>query len=303
MLVIGATGAQGGSVARHLLAEGGWKIRAFTRKPGSDPARALAAAGADVVRGDLAEPETIRAGLDGCDGVFGLTNFWEHFEGEAQHGRNIVDAAAEVGTPVVILHSLPHIAGITGGELSVPHFDLKAGVEAYARERIPQLIAMHVAFYYDNFTTFFPPRRQEDGTYAFGFPQGDTPLAGVAAEDVGGVVAGVLRDIDRFRGGVAWAVGDDIPAERYAEIMSEVLDLPVVYQHIPRETFAGFGFPGADDLAQMFDFYRRYVPSRQPELEQSRELFPAIQDFATWARRHRETLQKALGAPRSAATG
>jgi uncharacterized protein YbjT (DUF2867 family) len=294
ILVTGATGAQGGSVARHLLADGGWKIRAFTRKPDSDAARALANAGAEVVEGDLADRGSIVRGLDGCEGLYGVTSFWEHFEHEAEHGRNIVDAAAEAGTPDIIIHSLPDISALTDGELSVPHFDLKAQVERYARARLPQAAYLHIAFYYDNFTSFFPPRRQDDGTYVCGFPQGDTSLAGVAAEDVGGVVLGMLADLDRFRGDVAWAVGDDLPMTRYAEIMSDVLDLPVVYQHIPRETFAAFGFPGADDLAQMFDFYRRFVPSRKPEIEQSRELFPAIQDFETWARRHREVLRAAL---------
>lgn len=294
ILVTGATGAQGGSVARHLIADGQWKVRAFTRKPDSDAARALASAGAEVVQGDLADRGSIVRALDGCEGLYGVTNFWEHFEGEVEHGRNIVDAVADAGTPDVILHSLPDIAGLTEGELSVPHFDLKAQVERYCCARVPQAAYLHIAFYFDNFTSFFPPRRQEDGTYVFGFPQGDTSLAGVGSEDVGGVVMGMLRDLDRFRGEVAWAVGDDIPAARYAEIMSSVLDLPIVYQHIPRETFAAFGFPGADDLAQMFDFYRRFVPSRREQMEQSRELFPAIQDFETWARRHREALRSAL---------
>lgn len=294
ILVTGATGAQGGSVSRHLLAEGGWKIRGFTRKPESEPARALAAAGVEIVQGDLDDRGSIVRALEGCDALYGVTSFWEHFEHEADHGRNIVDAAAEAGTPDIIISSLPDVSGMTEGELSVPHFDLKAQVERYARAKLPQAAYLHIAFYYDNFLAFTPPRRQDDGTYVFGFPQGDTDLAGVGAEDVGGVVVGMLRDLDRFRGDVAWAVGDDIPASRYAEIMSSVLDLPIVYQHVPRETFAALGFPGADDLAQMFDFYRRFVPSRKPQIEQSRELYPAIQDFETWARRHREMLRSAL---------
>lgn len=294
ILVTGATGAQGGSVARHLLADGQWKVRALTRRPTSEAARALAGAGVDVVEGDQFDRASIVRALEGCDAIYGVTNFWEHFEKEAELGRNIVDAVVEAGTPDVVLHSLPHVAGITRGELSVPHFDLKADVEAYARERLPHAAYLHIAFYYDNFANFTPPRRQDDGTYVFGFPQGDTPLAGVAAEDVGGVAVGMLRDLDRFRGGVAWAVGDELPPARYAEIMSAVLDLPIVYQHVPRETFAALGFPGADDLAQMFDFYRRYVPTRRSEIEQSLELYPAMQTFETWAGRHREMLRAGL---------
>jgi uncharacterized protein YbjT (DUF2867 family) len=294
ILVTGATGAQGGSVARHLLADGGWRIRGLTRSPESEPARALAAAGVEIIQGDLDDRGSIVRALEGCEGLYAVTNFWEHFDREADHGRNIVDAAAEAGTPDIVFSSLPDVSGITEGELSVPHFDLKAQVERYSRAKLPQAAYLHIAFYYDNFATFFPPRRQEDGTYVVGFPQGDTSLAGVGAEDVGGVVLGMLQDLDRFRGDVAWAVGDDIPAARYAEIMSSVLDLPIVYRHVPRETFAALGFPGADDLAQMFDFYRRYVPSRKAEVEQSRELYPAIQDFETWALRHRQMLRSGL---------
>ena len=294
ILVTGATGAQGGSVARHLLANGGWKIRAFTRRPESEPARALAAAGAEIVHGDFEDKAGIVRALDGCDALYGVTNFWEHFDREPVHGRNIVDAAAEAGTPDIILHTLPDVSDITGGELSVPHFDLKAQVERYARARLPQAAYLHIAFYYENFISFFPPRRQEDGTCICGFPQGDTSLAAVAAEDVGGVVLGMLTRLDQFRGEVAWAVGDDLPMTRYAEIMSDVLDLPVVYQHVPRETFAALGFPGADDLAQMFDFYRRFVPSRKAEIEQSRELFPAIQTFEAWARKNRAALRSGV---------
>lgn len=294
ILVTGATGAQGGGVVRHLRADGSWKIRAFTRNPSSEAAQALAAQDVEVVRGDLADRSSIERALQGCDALYGVTNFWEHFDREVEHGRNLADAAAAAGTRDVIMHTLPHVAGITRGELSVPHFDLKAQVEAYTRERVPHAAFLHIAFYYDNFIGFLPPRRQADGSYAFGFPQGETSLAGVAAEDVGGVVAGMLRDLDRFRGNVAWAVGDDLPPQRYAEIMSEALGERIVYQHVPRETFAALGFPGADDLAQMFDFYRRFVPSRAREIAQSRELYPQIQNFATWAPRHREQLRAGL---------
>jgi uncharacterized protein YbjT (DUF2867 family) len=294
ILVTGATGAQGGSVVRHLLADGQWKIRAFTRKPDSPAARALAAAGVEVVPGDLSDRDSIIRALAGCDAVYGVTNFWEHFEREPEHGRNLLDAIAAAGTRDVIVHSLPSVAKLTKGELSVPHFDLKAEVEEYGRAKVPHAAWLHLAFYYDNFTSFFPPRRQDDGSYAFGFPQGDTDLAGVAAEDVGGLALGMYRDLDRYRGKVVFGAGDDIPAARYAEIMSEVLGERVVYQHIPRETFAAFGFPGADDLAQMFDFYRRYVPSRKAEIEESRRLYPEIQDFAAWARRHADALRAAL---------
>ena len=135
ILVTGATGAQGGSVARHLLERGRFAVRALTRNPGSEAANALRDAGAEVVQGDLNDPASLRAALAGCYGCFGVTNFWEHFGGEEEQGRNLIDAVAASDIQHFVFSSLPHVSKPTGGELDVPHFDIKARVEDYAREK------------------------------------------------------------------------------------------------------------------------------------------------------------------------
>lgn len=287
ILVIGATGAQGGSVARHLLKRGGFRVRALTRKPDSAKAAALRQAGAEVVRGELDDPHSLAAALMGCYGAFGVTNYWEHFEKEYQHGKNLIDAVKASGVEHFVFSSLPHAARITGGALPVPHFDLKAELEAYARSILPGAAFIHVAFYYENFLTFFPPRDQGDGTLAFGFPQGETPLAAVAADDIGGVVAAIFNRPERFRGRTVGVVGDDLPPKDYAEIMTRVLGRKVAYHYIPREVFASFGFPGAEDLANMFEFNRLHIPNRQADLAESRFLYPEMQRFETWLETHR----------------
>lgn len=294
VLVTGATGAQGGGVARHLLAGGSFAVRALTRHPDSDPAQALREAGAEVVRGDLDDPASLRAALEGCAAVFGVTNFWEHFGREHQQGRNLIDAVAPSGVEQFIFSSLPHARKISGGELEVPHFDIKAQLEQYARERRPNTIFVHVAFYFENFLSFFPPRRQEDGSFAFGFPQGDTPLAGVAVEDVGGVVATLFDRAAEFQGKTVGIVGDDLTPDQYAETMTRVLGTQIAYNYIPREVFASFGFPGADDLANMFEFNRRFIPNRRADLEQSRRLYPGMQSFETWLHANEGRLRQAL---------
>ena len=141
---------------------------------------------------------------------------------------------------------------------------------------------IRVAFYYENFLSYFPPQKQADGTFAFGFPQGDTPLAALAIEDLGGVVAPIFEKPDEFIGKTVGGVGDDLPAAQYAEIMTRVLGKPIVYNYVPREVFATFGFPGADDLANMFDFNRRFIPNRVAALAESRRLYPAMQTFEVW---------------------
>lgn len=294
VLVFGATGAQGGSVARHLLASGRYAVRALTRHPDSEKARALAAAGAEVVRGDLADATSLAPALAGCEGVFGVTNFWEHFAGEREQGRRLIDAVADAGVRQFVFSSLPAVKQITGGELDCPHFDIKAELEGYARGRGIPVAFVHLAFYFENFLYFFPPKKQPDGSLAFGFPQGDTPLAGLAVEDLGGIVLAIFEDFEKFRGKATFVAGDDLPPQRYAEIMGSELGVRVVYNHVPREVFAALGFPGADDLANMFDFYRRFVPSRRAEVAACRALYPKIQDFAAWMAANKRRFEPVL---------
>lgn len=296
ILVTGATGAQGGSVARHLLRRGRFAVRALTRHPDGEGAGALRALGAEVVRGDLRDLESVREAIAGCYGVFGVTSFWEHFDGEYEQGINLVDAVADAGVGHFVFSTLPPVNRLTDGELSVPHFDIKAQMEEYARSLGLPATFVHVAYYFDNFLAWFAPRRQEDGSYRFGFPQGDTRLAGVAAEDVGGVVAVVFERRDEFLGRTLYLVGDDLPPAEYAEAMARVSGRPVAYAHVPREVFAALGFPGAADLADMFEFYRTRVPSRRADLERSRELYPQMQGFEAWLARHRERFTAGLDA-------
>jgi len=296
ILVTGATGAQGGGVARHLLARGVYAVRCLTRNTGSEKAAALAALGAEVVQGDLDDSESLRRALDGCYGVFGVTNFWEHFTAEERHGRNLIDAvAATPGIEHFVFSSLPHAKKISGGTLDVPHFDIKAELEAYAREQPVKTTFVHVAFYYENFLSFFPPQKQEDGSYAFGFPQGDTPLAGVAIEDAGGVIAAIFEQPEAFLGKTVGIVGDDLSPSEYAATLTRILGKKIVYNYIPQEVFASFGFPGADDLANMFTFNRIYIPNRRADVEESRRLYPGMQDFETWLQRNQGAFQSVLG--------
>ena len=294
ILVTGATGAQGGSVARRLLADGRYVVRCLTRHASSENAASLKAAGAEIVEGDLGFPASLPAALEGCDAVFGVTNYWEHFAAERDHGRNLVDAVVAAGTPGFVLSTLPSVKRITNGALEAPHLDIKAEIEDDARKRLPGTIFLHVAFYYENFTTFFPPQRQEDGSYAFGFPQGDTPLAAVCVADTGGVVASILDRLDDYRGRTVGVVGDELRGDEFADILSDATGETIRYNYVPYEVFAGFGFPGADDLAAMFEFNRVYVPSRQADIDESRKLNPSMRRFADWARANADALRGAL---------
>ena len=290
ILVTGATGAQGGSVARHLLKSGQFNVRALTRHPGSDKAKALRDAGAEVVQGDLGDAGSLTNPLAGCHGVFGVTNFWEHFDREYAQGKNLIDAVAAAGIEHFVFSSLPDAHKLSNGTLEVPHFQMKAELEQYTRDLKLPATFVHVAFYYENFLYFLPPRRDGGDAYTFGFPQGDTPLAGVAAEDIGGVVVQIFKRPAEFIGRTIGIVGDDIPPREYADVMTRILGKPVTYNYIPREVFAGFGFPGADDLANMFELNRLYILNRKADRDLSRALSPGIQTFEQWAKASRNKL-------------
>jgi uncharacterized protein YbjT (DUF2867 family) len=193
-----ATGAQGGSVARHLLAEGSCRIRCLTRCIDSVAARALADAGAEVVQGDMADRDSLDAALAGArrpSASRTTSSTSTPSTSSARLRRCVVDSAVEH----LVLSTLPSASKLLGGRLEVPVFEHKARLEALVRQTEIFATFVHVSFYYENFLYNCPPRRQPDGSYAFGFPLGASPLAAVSVADVGGVVAALLAHPKRSR--------------------------------------------------------------------------------------------------------
>jgi uncharacterized protein YbjT (DUF2867 family) len=273
VLVVGATGAQGGSVARHLSARG-FNVRTLSRKPGA------------TFVGDLSDVSSLQRAVEGCDAVFGVTNYWEHFDRELVHGSNLIQAVSN-SDAFLVLSTLPPAEELSHGELTVPHFEMKALLEKKARQILPSRSSfIHVAFYYENFLSWFLPQAQADGSFALGFPQGDTPLAAVSVEDVGLVVADMLAS--PRAGEVRDVVGDNQPVSHYAAVLARIATRPVRYSHVPREVFARLGFPGAEDLADMFDLNRRFILSRP--------ITPGLSRFEQWARRNEDAILRALKA-------
>ncbi|HTL10221.1 MAG TPA: NmrA/HSCARG family protein [Chitinophagaceae bacterium] len=291
ILVTGATGAQGGSVAKALLADDTYAVRILTRHPSGAAARELQAAGASIAAGDMSDPESLRKAMQGCYGVYGVTNFWEHFEHEYQLGKNLVDAVKESNIEHFVFHTLPDLKKMSKGKYSVPHCDLKAALEQYTRMLQIPATFLRIAFYYENFLTFFPLQKMNDGSYSFGFPQGDTKLAMISVEDVGGIVNSIFHHRDAYLRRVVGAVGADEPCAAYAAVMSKVLNTEVRYNHIPRDVYASFPFPGAEELANMFEVQRLHIDNRLIDLIETYALNPNTQSFEQWMvkNRHRFT--------------
>jgi len=296
ILVTGATGSQGGSVAHFLAKSGKFSVRALTRDAQSKKAAALGPEGAEVVEGNLDDKDSLVKAMKGCYGVFGVTNFWEHFDKEAQQGRNLIDAVKESSIEHFVLSTLPPVNKISGGELSSPHFDIKAEYEDYAKSLKLNTTFTHLAFYFDNFIGFFPLKKGEDGNFHFGFPQGEkTKLGGVAAGDIGGVISAIFENRDQYLGKTIRIVGDALYPQDYAKVMSEVLGVKVIFDYIDRKTFTGFGFPGAADIADMFEFYTKFITDEQKAIDESKKLFPDIKNFETWLRENKSRFDELLG--------
>lgn len=291
ILVTGATGAQGGSVAKALLNENKFAVRILTRNAKSPKAIALQEAGAEIAEGDLDDIQSLLAAMKDVYGVFGVTSFWEHFEKEYQHGKNLVDAVHQSGIEHFVYSTLPNYKQLSSGKLSVPHCDLKAELEEYTKSlKIPATF-MRIAFYYENFLSFFPLQKDENDNFFFGFPQGDTKLSIVTVEDMGGVVAPIFNHPEEYIGRVVGVVGEDLSCDEYAAILSKVLKQNVYYKYIPRDVYAGFGFPGAEELANMFEVQRLYIKERHLDLIESYGLNPSMQRFEKWLEKNKEKFE------------
>ena len=297
--VFGATGAQGGGLVHAILSDpdGDFAVRAVTRDAGSEKARALAEAGAEVVEADLTDPASLDRALEGAHGVFAVTFFWEHLspEREKQDVRNLARASAKAGVKHAVWSTLEDTRNwvaldddrmpTLGGKYKVPHFDAKGEADAYwAEEGVPTTYLL-TTFYWENLIHFgMQPRRDANGTLVLALPMGDAKLSGIAAEDIGRSAYGIFRKGEETIGRRIGIAGDHLTGAEMARALSEALGEPVVYEAIPFETYRSLGFPGADDLGNMFQFYHDfadYFVGARP-LDRARALNPSLQSFRAW---------------------
>jgi uncharacterized protein YbjT (DUF2867 family) len=281
--VIGASGAQGGSVARALL-DAGWPVRAFTRHPTSAPVRDLRQAGAEIVSGDLADAESVRRAVAGVDALFLATDYWSlGAEREYQYGRQAVEFALEAGVRHVVHSSLPEANERTRGELSLPHHDGKARLETELRRLNGPVTWVHLSTYYENWPTR-RLQRQSDGSLMFTLPYGDLPLPSVAVSDLGGVVKALISGGSGWFGETVKVVGDLLRPSEYARILTDVLGVQVRYRDLSYGEFRQLPIPNAVALADMLEYSRRYDRHREPDLQLTRRLYPEVRTFSQWAR-------------------
>ncbi|CAN5827750.1 NmrA/HSCARG family protein [soil metagenome] len=301
--VLGATGAQGGGLVRAILADrnGPFKARALTRDVSSEKARALADAGAEVMATDVDDPATLRRAFEGAHGAFCVTFFWDHFSPEKEYTQAgaMADAAKHAGLAHVIWSTLEdtrkHVPleddrmPTLMGKYKAPHFDAKGESDAlFARAGVPTTFLL-TSFYWENFIYFGAgPKRGPDGKLALVMPMGDKKLPGIASEDIGKCAYAIFKRGREFIGKTVAIAGEHLSGAEMAAGMTRALGETVTYQDVSADVYRSFGFPGADDLGNMFQFKRDFndyfVGARS--LEFTRSLNPELQTFEQWVSMH-----------------
>ncbi|MCC6294552.1 MAG: NmrA/HSCARG family protein [Bryobacterales bacterium] len=297
--VVGATGSQGGGLVRAICedAGGGFAARAITRSTDSDKARALAAMGAEVVAANVDDEASLRRAFEGAHGVYGVTFFWDHFSPEREKAQASAIAAASraVGARHVIWSTLDDSRQYIPlddtrmptlmGRYKVPHFDAKAEADAYfAGLPVTYLLT---SFYWDNLIHFgMAPRRGEDGRLTFTLPMGDRKLPQIAAADIGRCAYGIFQRGEEFTGKRVGIAGEHLTGAEMCARLGRALGETVTHVSPPFDVYRGLGFPGADDLGNMFQFNHdcadAFCAARSVEF--SRTVNPRLQTFEQWLR-------------------
>jgi len=295
--VIGATGAQGGGLVRAIVADGEFAARAVTRNAGSDKAQALVDIGAEVVAADVDDIESLKRAFDGAYGAFCVTFFWEHFspEKELAQALGMAEAAKHTGVQHVIWSTLEDTRKWVPldddrmptlmEKYKVPHFDAKGEANGLFTDVGVPTTFLQTSFYWENFIYFgMGPQRGEDGKLAITMPMGSAKLPGMAAEDIGKCALAIFKNGSAYIGKTVSIAGEHLTGDEMAAALSDALGQEVGYNDVPPEVYRSFGFPGADDLGNMFQFNRDFSEyfCGVRDLDATRKLNPELLTFKAW---------------------
>ncbi|WP_237144269.1 NmrA/HSCARG family protein [Pontibacter pamirensis] len=299
IVVFGATGAQGGGVARAILQDtnSDFAVRAVTRNVDSDKAKELANMGAEVVAADIDDKQSIYEALQGAYGAYFVTFFWDHFspEKEITEAKSMAEAAREAGLKHVIWSTLEDTRKwvpldddrmpTLQEKYKVPHFDAKGEADHFFTDAGVPTTFFRASFYWDNFIFFGAgPKKGPDGKLYLTMPMDDKKMAGIAAEDIGKCAYGIFKRGEELVGKTIGVAGEHLTGQEMAAQLSEAIGQEVLYNNITPEAYRNLGFPGADDLGNMFQFYRDFeeVCNSVRDVKFSKELNPGLKNFSMW---------------------
>jgi uncharacterized protein YbjT (DUF2867 family) len=291
--VTGATGQQGGAVARKLLADG-WKVRALTRDPNKPAAQALAQAGAELVEGDMDSRSELDAALQGAYGVFSVQNYWlptVGFEGEIRQGKNVADAAKATDVQHLVYSSV----GAAHRGMGQKHFESKWIIEQYIHSLdIPSTILRPAAFF-ENFNWERPAL--SNGIFnALGLrPEKERQL--IAVEDIAVFVALALADPGEYIGKTIELSGDALTEQQIADTFSKVIGRPVKLT-LPS---GGGGRRSDEEMKAMFNFFNG--EAYDADIEALRKIHPGLLTLEAYLRKNGWENLQPLPMPEKASWG
>jgi len=295
ILVTGATGRQGGAVARALLARG-YSIRAMTRHPRGEAAQALARLGAEVVQADLDDELSLAEAIEGVWGAFAVQNTWEAgVEKEEQQGKRFARVAREAGVQHFVYSSVGSAHRSTG----IPHFDNKWRVEETVRDlHFPSCTIIRPVFFMENFLSPDSKAGLREGKLLMAL-EPTTVLQMIAVEDIGAYGAWAFENHEALNGRAIDIAGDARTMPQTAEILSAAAGRQIEFAPLPIEAIR----QSSEDYALMLEWFDRVgynadIPARAREsgippttladwaakIDWEKELGPAQVEHASAAR-------------------
>jgi len=305
--VVGATGAQGSGLCRAILndRDGGYGVRALTRNTESAKAKELAKMGAEVVRADVDDVESLKNAFQGAYGAFCVTFFWDHFspEKEVAEAKNMAVAAKHAGIGHVIWSTLEDTRNwiplsdnrmpTLSGKYKVPHFDGKGEANrAFSELGLPRTFLL-TSYYWENLIYFgMGPKKAADGKLYITMPMGDKKLPGIASGDIGKCAYAIFRNGREFIGKIVGIAGDHLTGYQMAAALTKALGKEVLYNDVFPDSYRALGFPGAEDLGNMFQFkhdFEDYFCGVR-SLDFSRSINPSMHTFESWLAENKDRI-------------
>ncbi|MCO5995399.1 NmrA/HSCARG family protein [Actinoallomurus rhizosphaericola] len=274
ILVLGGTGRQGGATARELLRRG-HTVHALVRDPQAPAARALADAGAVLVRGDMEDEASLRAAMRGVRGVFSVQTFRTPggVDAEERQGKAVADAAAHAGVAHLVYSSVGGAERSTG----VPHFESKWNIEQHIQKLGLPATVLRPTMFYDVFHDIGP--RLVNGELVLGlWLRPETAVQVIATRDIGVFAADAFDDPDGWLGRQVEIASDELTGPRMAEAFERVSGIPTRYQEQPIERLRAV----REDLATMFDWFER--EGYRADLPRLRSMRPDLTTLEAWLR-------------------
>jgi uncharacterized protein YbjT (DUF2867 family) len=274
ILVTGATGRQGGAVARHLLKDG-WTVRARTRDPGKSEALELSSLGVALFRGDLDDRSSLDPAIRGCYGAFSVQNFWETgYEREVSQGKTLADAAKAAG----VRHFVYSSVGGADRHSGLPHFDSKWEIEQHIGSLGLPCTILRPVFFMDNLLgpSFRGPILE--GTLRMPLPP-STKLQMIAVDDIGGLAALALDRPTEFLGKSIEIAGDDLTIPQAAEMLSRVIGRTVRYEEMSLDEMRSY----SEEYAKMFEWFAK--DGYRANISWLRSIYPSLTTFDQWVRK------------------